>query len=238
MMENESFELITKRPSLRDAVQNRLEEAILRGELQDGQQLVETDIAQWLGVSRGLVREAFRELEKTGLVTYNPYRGIFVRALTAERVRELYTLRKRLEEFAIELAMVNITDQDVLELDEQLNLMREAATRGNSTELIELDLQFHKKLYALSRHGMLIDILNGLGRQTHLFIVLTKVVYSIFPTLHEVAESHAPLVEALRQRDLKAAGFEIQRHINDVGSKIFEILQEKQLLEENKKPLS
>ena len=191
--------------------------------------MVEKDIAQWLGVSRGLVREAFRELEKTGIVIHNPYRGTFVKALTADRVRELYTLRKKLEEFAIELVIPNIEENDILALENHLNVMRKTAEQGDAAELIELDLQFHKKLYALSNHGMLIDLLNGLSRQTHMFIVLTKVVYTLFPTLQDVADSHQPLLEAIRNRNIQAASFEIQKHINDVGNRIFEIME----LEEN-----
>lgn len=224
-MESTELETLSKRPSLRDAVQNRLEEAILRGVLKDGQQLVETDIAQWLGVSRGLVREAFRELEKTGIVVHNPYRGTFVKALTSKRVKELYTLRKKLEEFAIELAIPNVTQDDIEDLQRHLNLMKQVADEGDTAALIELDLQFHKKLYALSGHGMLIDLLNGLSRQTHLFIVLTKVVYTIFPTLQEVAQSHEPLLEAIRRKDLEGARFEIQKHVSDVGSRTVEIMQ-------------
>lgn len=224
-MNTQDLEILAKRPSLREAVQNRLEEGILRGELKDGQQLVETEIAHWLGVSRGLVREAFRELEKTGMVTHNPYRGTFVKALTPKRVRELYTLRKKLEEYAIELAIPNLTDDDITDLEAHLDQMKQVAREGNPTRLIEMDLQFHHKLYALSDHGMLIEILQGLSRQTHLFITLTKVVYALYPTLDEVAESHRPLLEAIRRKDIAAASQEIQIHINVVDRRIFEILQ-------------
>ena len=72
---------------------------------------------------------------------------------------------------------------------------------------------------------MLIEILNGLSRQTHLFIVLTKVVYTIFPTMKEVAESQMPLLDAVRKKDIDSARFEIQKHINDVGSRIVEIME-------------
>jgi DNA-binding GntR family transcriptional regulator len=217
-----------KRPSLRSAVQNRLEEAILRGELKDGQQLIETDIAKWLGVSRGLVRESFRELEKTGIVTHNPYRGTFVKSLTADRVRELYTLRTKLEEYAIQLAILNICDEDIEELSELLELMRRTAEEGNSGELIELDLQFHKNLYSLSGHEMLKETLNNLSRQTHLFIMATKSVYSVFPTLKDAADSHEPILKALKARDSQKACLEIQAHIFDVGTRLYELLREKE----------
>ena len=224
MMETINSEQI-KRPSLRDAVQSRLEEAILRGELEDGQQLVESDIAQWLGVSRGLVREAFRELEKTGIITHNPYRGTFVKALTAERVRELYTLRTKLEEYAVQLAIANITDGDILDLDEHLATMMRVALAGDYGELIDLDLQFHKKLYALSHHNLLIETLNGLSRQTHLFIMASKAIYSLFPSLMDAAQSHRPIIDALRDRDSQKACLEIQAHIYEVGARLFDLMQ-------------
>jgi DNA-binding GntR family transcriptional regulator len=130
-----------------------------------------------------------------------------------------------LEEFAIELLIPNIEEKDILDLEDHLNVMRKTAEQGDVAELLELDLQFHKKLYALSNHGMLIDVLNGLSRQTHMFILLTKVVYTLFPTLQDIADSHEPLLDAIRHKNIQAATFEIQKHINDVGDRIFDIME-------------
>ena len=224
-MDTSGSDSLTHRPSLRNAVQNRLEEAILRGELKDGQQLVETEIAQWLGVSRGLVREAFRELEKTGIVTHNPYRGTFVRSLTAKRVHELYTLRNKLEEFAIELAIQRITDEDIDELEQNIDKMRRLAEKNNLPGLLDADFQFHNKLYAISDHDMLIDHLNSLSRQSYLFIMLTKVVYTLYPTLQDLAESHEDLLEAVRQRDTERAKAEVRKHISVINERIANVMQ-------------
>jgi DNA-binding GntR family transcriptional regulator len=214
------------RPSLRKVVSNRLRQAILKGELSDGDRLNETDIAQWLGVSRGLVREAIRELESSGLVENIPYRGTFVTGLTPERVMELYSLRAVLEEYAIDLAIDRITDQDIRDLSMLVDEMRAFAMRGEGTELVELDMEFHRRVCSLSNHHLLIDTLKRLSGQIQSFILASKVIYSLFPTLDAVVETHEPILSALRERDHQKARQAVRDHICEVGERMVRILRD------------
>ncbi len=223
------------RPSLRKVVGSRLRQAIIKGELGDGDRLNETDIAQSLGVSRGLVREAIRELESSGLVENIPYRGTFVTALTPERVVELYSLRTVLEEYAIDLAIERITDQDIRDLSAMVDKMRHVAIRGEGNELVELDMEFHRHLYSLSNHHLLIDTLKRLSGQIQSFILATKVIYSLFPTLDAVVETHEPILSALRERDHQKARQTIHDHICEVGERLVRILRE-EVQQENGNP--
>jgi len=214
-----------RRTSLRDAVVRRLEEAILSGELKADQRLNEVDVAQWLGVSRGVVREAIRELENTGIVINIPYRGTFVRSWTPERVRELYSVRSLLEEYAVEQAVAHITEAELEELETILRQMRWKASLGNAMDLVEMDLQFHKKIYACCRNSLLYDLLDNLSGQTHLFIMATKAVYSIFSSLEDAADSHQPILDALRAHDAEEARWQTHQHIFQVGERLIERLQ-------------
>jgi DNA-binding GntR family transcriptional regulator len=213
------------RPSLRKVVSNRLRQAILTGEWSDGDRLNEVDIAQWLGVSRGVVREAIRELESSGLIENIPYRGTFVKGLTAERVRELCSLRAVLEEYAIDLAIDRLTDQDVRHLSTLVDEMRPVAIRGEGTELVELDMDFHRQVYSLSGHHLLIDALKQLSGQIQSFILASKVIYSLFPTLEAVVETHEPILSALRERDHQKARQAVRDHIFEVGERLVQILE-------------
>ena len=83
---------------LRDRVKEHLIECILRGEYPPGGRLVETQIAQGLGVSQAPVREAMRDLEALRFVEHAPYRGGRVRRVSETELAEIYPVRAALEE--------------------------------------------------------------------------------------------------------------------------------------------
>ena len=84
-------------PSRTEAVLDAIKHAILAGELRPGQGLVETELAQMLGVSKTPVREALKTLAGAGLVTMSPYRGATVRAIDPASAAAVYDLRLLLE---------------------------------------------------------------------------------------------------------------------------------------------
>ena len=88
-------------PSRTVAVLEAIKHAILAGELKPGQALVETDLAEVLGVSKTPVREALKTLAGAGLVTMNPYKGAAVRIVDDEQARYVYDARLLIEPVAL-----------------------------------------------------------------------------------------------------------------------------------------
>src|SRR3954469_14550899 len=86
--------------ALSDRLVDPLKRVIIAGELRPGDRVLETDLAEQLGVSRGPVREAFRELEQEGLLISYPHRGTFVATLPEDEIEEVYALRAHLEGYA------------------------------------------------------------------------------------------------------------------------------------------
>src|SRR5579871_6440709 len=80
------------RPLRHDAY-DALREAILLGQLPPGTRIVEAEIARQMGISRGPIREAVRQLEQDGLVEYQPRHGVIVAELTREQVLDTYAVR-------------------------------------------------------------------------------------------------------------------------------------------------
>jgi DNA-binding GntR family transcriptional regulator len=98
-------------PSRTEAVLDAIKHAILAGELRPGQGLVETELAQLLGVSKTPVREALKTLAGAGLVTMSPYRGATVRAIDPASAAAIYDLRLLLEPEAVRRAVQASTVQ-------------------------------------------------------------------------------------------------------------------------------
>jgi GntR family transcriptional regulator, gluconate operon transcriptional repressor len=82
-----------------------LRERILTGDFAMGERLNEAGIARQLGISRGPVREALKELRAEGLVLEAPRRGAFIVELTAKDVAEIYELRAAIETGAVRVLM-------------------------------------------------------------------------------------------------------------------------------------
>ena len=98
---------------LRDVVFNTLRQAILKGELEPGERLMEIQLAERLGVSRTPIREAIRKLELEGLVLMVPRKGAEVASISEKSLREVLEVRRSLEELAIELACQKITQEQI-----------------------------------------------------------------------------------------------------------------------------
>lgn len=90
--------------SLVEDIAGQLSDAIFEGKLHPGQQIVESDLQQVLGVSRAPLREALLKLEGQGLVRMIPRKGTFVRAITPRWISEIFTVRAWLEGLAARLA--------------------------------------------------------------------------------------------------------------------------------------
>ena len=99
---------------LRDVVFQTLRQAILKGELQPGERLMEIKLAETLGVSRTPIREAIRKLELEGLVVMIPRKGAAVANITEKDTKDVLEVRRTLEMFAVEVACDRITEEQLV----------------------------------------------------------------------------------------------------------------------------
>src|SRR6202166_1403634 len=97
-------------------VAEELERMIIRGELQAGDRINESELAQMLNISRGPIREACRSLEKSNLVRVVTNRGVFVREMSVAQAAEIYDVRAHLFGLAGRLAASRVSLQEVAEL--------------------------------------------------------------------------------------------------------------------------
>ncbi len=150
-------------PSRTVAVLDAIKHAILSGELSPGQALVETDLAERLGVSKTPVREALKTLAGAGLVTMSPYKGATVRVVGDDEARHLYDVRLLLEPEALSRSVIGGNDWA---------RARAALARADrAIDLAERSLanrDFHAALYAGCGNPLLISMLADLRDQTAL----------------------------------------------------------------------
>ncbi|GBD16537.1 putative D-xylose utilization operon transcriptional repressor [bacterium HR26] len=213
---------------LRDEIKEYLIEAILQGVFKPGDRIVETRIAQELGVSQTPVREALRDLEMLGFVVSSPFRGAQVREFTDEELVEIYPIRAAIEGVAARAAAQRITAQQILQLEEQIDRMREASAAGDEATAIEADVAFHRIIVEASGNRLLQQFWTSLSLATTTYLTFTAVKRA----LGGLAERHEPVLEALRARDPELAEQVMRRHIEEPGRWVLQALKGVQAEEE------
>jgi len=213
-----------ERRSLPVRVREEIEERILTGALQEGDQIVEYQLARQLGISQTPVREALRTLEHDGLVVTRPHRGTFVRRITRREASERYSLGMELEAFAARLALPRLVESDYRALDQIVDEMAAAAEAsrllheaGAFAHSVELNVAFHRYLVERAGHEHLLKAWLSVNPLNWRFITYTRLVA---PDPVELAERHCQLITAYRTGDQVLAAGAIRSHIWEVAEQV------------------
>src|SRR3990172_8546043 len=108
-----------------------IHDAILRGDLAPGSHLSELELSRQLGVSRAPIREALVQLSAEGVLDLVPNRGAFVRGLSSNDVKEIYTARYLLEGYLVALATENGNSSEVQGLLDAADHCQRCAEEGD-----------------------------------------------------------------------------------------------------------
>lgn len=221
MATNQAAPASTKRRPLVETVTDGIAQIILDGELKPGEKLNEVEIARRLGVSRGPVREAVRQLQEAGLLESQPFRGSFVRSLNQREVAEIYALRSLLETTAVTEAMQLATQADIAEIERALQETETAALANAKSRMIEADVAFHTALCRAGHNQRITDTFIKLASELRLVHLLMNPGPE---RLRAAARSHGTIVAALRARGLERAVSAIRRHISDERDEVLQYL--------------
>ena len=163
------LQALQKRKSLGEHVFDNLKQAIIRGNIAPGEWLVESHIAQMLGISRTPVREAIHKLERERLIERQPRGGFTVLGLNRDDIEQTFGIRSVLEGYAARLATEKHQPKELKALEEKIEQFQECLNKRQIKALPEINTEFHELLYALSKSPRLIHIINGLRDQIFRF---------------------------------------------------------------------
>ena len=218
------------RPSRADTVAAHLERLVLDGSMAPGDRLPpERELAQRLGVSRGSVREALRDLEVRGLVDRSPGRGTTVLrpggtmtglalagGLDADQIElaQVMDVRACIEPSVAGRAARNVTAQGVAQLDA---LLGEMAEEQRPAEFGRLDRTFHRAIAQYSGNPLLVRLHDRLqeliepSRREHLLTA---------DRMRSSRRDHERIVAAIRSGDEAAAVAAAAEHVANVQRQI------------------
>jgi DNA-binding GntR family transcriptional regulator len=208
---------VTEAPFTRSNLRAQIKDVILRRivahEYPPGARLVETRIAQELGVSQAPVREALRDLEQLGCVVHEPFRGCSVREFSADELLEAFPVRAALEALAARLAAERISEDELLLLADLLETMRAAARRGDAHDQSQANASFHATIVRAARNRTLERQWSFLEPFSRTYLTVSQPGLDLLA----LSERHVPILDALRARDGDAAAEAMHRHLMDAA---------------------
>ena len=205
------------------SVSDQLREEILDGTLAAGSRLVETELAERFGVSRGPIRDALRHLARGGLAVDVPRRGTFVSSLSERDLEEVYVLRRAIEEAAVRLAIAHATDEDVAAMFGVLDEVEAAYGRNDLAVAWEADMSFHRTYCRLSGNGRLLALFDHLASQT---VLLMRTALEARASLGWTPPPgyHRRIAEGIAQRDADAAVAAVGAHYQYTQDRLVAVL--------------
>ncbi len=210
---------------LRDVVFNTLRQAILKGELEPGERLMEIQLAERLGVSRTPIREAIRKLELEGLVLMIPRKGAEVAKISEKSLRDVLELRRSLEELAIELACQRMTEEEIDELEDAQRVFREAVDSKDVMLMAEADEKYHEIIYQGTKNSRLVQILNNLREQMYRY----RLEYIKDADKRQILLiEHDNILKAVRNRKVAEAKAAMREHIDNQEITVSRNIKEKE----------
>jgi DNA-binding GntR family transcriptional regulator len=203
--------------SIRDRVYNHLKQEIFNSQIPEDAILVESRLAEQIGISRTPIREALHFLEKEGLLEIIPRAGYRVRKIDWDEVEEIVEIRKVVEALAAKWAIKRIKREEMEAMKNNLSQSEAAIARGELELFPELDAQFHEILARASRSKRLIDLIQALRSD-----MLRYRIRSLHrkDTASLALAGHRYIFECVAGRDSKGVQLAVHTHLDDAKENI------------------
>jgi len=208
-----------QKEALGSKVASILREAIATGEFPRGHRLIEVELAEQFGVSRGPVRDAFRILETEGLVE-SQHPGVIVTGIDQDSINELYSLRGAIEGLAVRLAAGRSDTSRFTEIKRQLEMMQRATDANDPAGFARADVAFHNEICLISGHRRLTDV----WRQYEpIMMTLLRLTVSLDQDLQASTLKHVRLLDLIQSGDPQPAEMEMQAHLEGSRARMVQV---------------
>ncbi len=217
----------TGSPTRADQLLERLQHAIVEGELTPGQKLREAELAMTYGTSRGPIRDVLRRLEAQRLVTTTPNAGARVVSLSEQQLLELYQVREALEGMTCRLAATHMTQEQIDGLGDLLRTHDKEIEQHEGREYFRQhgDLDFHFQIAAGCGNQLLATAVCSDHYQ------LMRLYRRKFSAHHgrprRALTEHQRIFAAIEERDGELAEILMRRHISAARRNIERRIEER-----------
>lgn len=186
------------RKSAKENAYSQLEQWIIDGTLQPGEKLTDIELAQALNLSRTPIREALQLLEMVGFVKMYPGKATTVTEIFKEDINNLLPPLAVLQALAGELAIPNITEQQISRLQETNHRFAEAINLKDSFNALKIDEEFHRIILEAADNPYITIMLSRL--QSH---VRRQFFYHSLELTDLSQKEHDQIIQAFKDKDVE-----------------------------------
>jgi len=218
-----------KKGTLVDKVFDALKEGIFSGRMKKGEKLPPQDVlAGEFGVSRTVIREAYKKLSSMGLIESRQGSGTFVSVpdagalmdplmttlmLDETSIRELIEARYYLEKVIVGIAASRVVPEDIAELKACLATMKDSGNTGDYETFSQADNIFHKQLAAIAKNSILNRILETIWDLNYRFLIKFSRTEG---AVGRAIDHHERILNAMAEKDPDRAEAEMSEHLRDI----------------------
>jgi DNA-binding GntR family transcriptional regulator len=199
--------------SLVDHVVRHIQTEIAQNRLRPNEKISENPIAKQLHISRSPIREAFRMLERDGLIRLVPGQGAHVSEVTPEDACEIFLLRSYLIGLAVRLASLELTPKNLWKYKNWVKQLRRAAAQKHGARFLEITSAVEKFFTRHSGSARLTRFIEMLGNPC---LRYRAFLTSVPGYMSEVAALHADIATAIEKHDAEKAE-SLRREISEKG---------------------
>jgi GntR family transcriptional regulator, rspAB operon transcriptional repressor len=197
--------------------------AIAELELRPGQPLSEAVLTRRFGFGRMPVREAVDRLRHDGLLEAVPRRGLFVKPLDLNEVREIYEMLEALDGMVVRLVAPAIGDTSLAQLRATASAEEQALQADDYPTWSRYNKAFHQQLVELAKNRRIASSMELLEEQVSR---ATRLAYPLRPKPFASVEEHRAIIEALARHDGEGARLVALRHRERVRNEIVGALEQ------------
>ena len=184
-----------------DEVHEQVLEMIATGELAPESRLLQSALAEELGVSRTPIREALLQLEREGLVYSVPGHGMFVKGATPTEVLEMYEVRMLLEPYAARLACQRATGEEIARIHETQRQLEGLRPDGDLGDALRINAQLHMQMVAPCGNQAIIRFLTSFWAQDQALRIYALQMARNEPAVARMEQDHQAMTTAFTTRD-------------------------------------
>ncbi|MDU4892540.1 MAG: GntR family transcriptional regulator [Clostridium sp.] len=208
--------------SMRELVLGELRNAIFMGYIKPGDRLVETTIANSMGISRTPVREALRQLESEGLAINMPRKGTVVKGICVEDAREIYEIREVLEGLAARGACLHISRMEIRELRQIIRDMDQCIKNKDEETYSYVHNRFNRIIIDSSKNKRLIDQMESIYEYLK---SLRRISLLTEERKFEALKEHIEIVNAIENGDEDEAEKLTRLHVRRAKKSFQEVIE-------------
>ncbi|MBX5210533.1 GntR family transcriptional regulator [Rhizobium sp. NZLR11] len=190
-----------KRQTTPSLIADRIRRKILSGAFGPGTRIVEPQLAEQLGVSRGPIREALQRLVQEGILTNLPNKGVCVVTLGIGDFRDIFSARRMVEKEAARYVFASKDSRTINAMRATVDRMSVSASRSDRSGVIDCDLEFHTVLVRGMGSARIDRMFSTLTAETYLCL---KNLVPFYDNLNDLVIEHQEILRLIIEDDLPA----------------------------------